>query len=64
MVRINGQEVMAEGKTVSEYLSSAGFDIKRVAVERNGDIIPRAEYDDEVFEEGDTVEIVNFVGGG
>lgn len=35
-----------------------------VAVERNGDIVPRAEHPDAVLADGDVVEIVHFVGGG
>ena len=52
------------GKTVSEYLALTGCNPKLVAVERNGDIIPKAQYDTAVFEDGDTVEVVSFVGGG
>ena len=37
---------------------------KRVAVERNGQIVPKAQYDGIVLEDDDVVEIVSFVGGG
>ncbi len=64
MVRINGAEIDAAGKRVSEYLEEAGFDLRRIAVERNGEIIPKAEYGSAFFEDGDDVEVVSFVGGG
>lgn len=64
MVKINGEEKTAVGKTVAEYLSESGYDIKRVAVELNGDILPKTHYESTVFKDGDSVEIVSFVGGG
>ena len=53
-----------DGKTVSECLAADGYDVKRVAVEKNGQIVPKSKYDETVLEEDDTVEIVSFVGGG
>lgn len=64
MVRINGAEENAAGKTVAEHLSESGFDIKRVAVEFNGKILPKSRYESMVLQDGDSVEIVSFVGGG
>ena len=64
MITINGKDVDAEGKKVSEYLAEAGYDVRRVAVERNGEIVPKTAYDSVLLTEGDTVEIVSFVGGG
>ena len=52
------------GKTVSEYLMTINYDLKRIAVERNGDIVSKSQYDVTVLEDGDSLEIVNFVGGG
>ncbi len=64
MVKINGEEKNAVGKTVSEYLSESGYDLKRVAVELNGDILPKAQYESVLLQDGDCMEIVSFVGGG
>lgn len=65
MVKINGKSIEnIDGKTIAEYLSSSGYDAKRVAVELNGDILPKAQYDSTVLQDGDSVEIVSFVGGG
>lgn len=64
MVKVNGTELDIAKKTVSEYLSTTDYDPKRIAVERNGDIVFKSEYDTTVLEDGDIVEIVSFVGGG
>ena len=64
MVRINGENLDVVGKSVAEYLSFAGYDLMRVAVELNGNIVPKAQYSDTIFKDGDSVEVVSFVGGG
>ena len=64
MVKINGEELNMAGKTIAEYLATTNFDPKRIAVERNGDIVPKAKYGETVLLDGDNVEVVSFVGGG
>ncbi len=64
MVKINGTEFDLAGKTVSEYLTTTNYDPRRIAVERNGDIVFKSQYDVTVMEDGDSLEIVSFVGGG
>jgi len=64
MVKINGCELNIAGKTLAEYLASTNYDPKRIAVERNGEIVPKAKYSETILEDGDNVEIVSFVGGG
>ena len=64
MVKINGEELKVAGKSVSEYLATTNYDPKRIAVERNGDIVPKAQYDKTMLCDGDVVEVVSFVGGG
>ena len=64
MVKINGEKRNMAGKTVAEYLATTSYDPKRIAVERNGAIVPKAQYGQTVLKDGDSVEIVSFVGGG
>ena len=64
MVKINGEELNIAGKTVAEYLRATSYDPKRIAVERNGDIVPKVQYGTTVLKSGDRIEIVSFVGGG
>ena len=64
MVKINGEEFNIAGKTLTEYLATTKYDTKRIAVERNGDIVPKAQYSSTILQDGDSVEVVSFVGGG
>ena len=64
MVKINGEEKNVAGMTVAQYLATTNYDPKRIAVECNGDIVPKAQYDNTVLQDGDSVEVVSFVGGG
>ena len=65
MIRVNGtEEAYSEEMTVMEYVSAKGYRTNRIAVEKNGQIVPRARFADEPLCDADTVEIVQFVGGG
>ena len=64
MVKINGEEQNAAGLTMTALLKQDGYDPQKVAVELNEDILPKAQYESTVLQDGDAVEIVNFVGGG
>lgn len=64
MVKINGTELDIAGKTVAGYLETTDYNRSRIAVERNGEIVPKSKYDSTVLEDGDVVEVVSFVGGG
>ncbi len=62
---INGQtEVVEEGLTVSDLLLRRALAGKRLAVERNGEIVPRARHAQTELADGDRLEIVVAVGGG
>lgn len=64
MVKINGQPAEAAGKTVAQIVEEQGLNVHRVAVELNGDIVKRSDFDKVVVKDDDSMEIVNFVGGG
>ncbi len=64
MVKINGKEIEISDITLAEYLYGTSYDVKRIAVERNGEIVPKSQYDSVVLMDGDCLEIVSFVGGG
>ena len=65
-VTINGEaRVLAEdAASVAALVRSLGFEGKRVAVERNGEIVPKSRYDATPLADGDMLEIVRAVGGG
>ena len=52
MVKINGEWLELTGRTLADYLADAGFDAKRVAVERNGEIVPKRLYRETVLADG------------
>ena len=64
MIKVNGEELDIAGKTITEFILTTEYDSKRIAVERNGDIVPKAQYDETMLCDGDVVEVVSFVGGG
>lgn len=64
MVRINGVDVCADGKSLAAYLEENDFPMARIAVELNGEIVPKAKYEETILADGDKIEIVSFVGGG
>lgn len=64
MVKINGTEKDVSGITLAAYLETTDYNRTRIAVERNGDIVPKSQYETTVLRDGDEVEIVGFVGGG
>jgi sulfur carrier protein len=50
--------------SVAGLIESLGYAGKRVAIERNGEIVPRSKHPEVVLENGDELEIVVAVGGG
>ena len=64
-VTINGEpRQFAEPLRSQQVLDTLGLAGKRVAVERNGEIVPRGEFTARVIADGDRLEIVVAVGGG
>ena len=64
MVKVNGEMLDCAGKNIAEVLAAADCAEKRVAVELNEDIVPRAKYCETIVNDGDTVVIVRYEGGG
>ena len=64
-VKINGEDrEVDDGLTLTALLGSLQIRPGRVVVERNRDIVPRDTYSATLINDGDTLEIVHFVGGG
>lgn len=63
-IRINGEDRTVASSTIEALLSELKLEGKKVAVELNKKIIRRDTYNETVITDGDSVEIVNFVGGG
>ena len=64
-VRVNGRaQSLPAGATVHTLVATLGLEGKRIAVERNGEIVPRSSHASTELAPGDTLEIVGAVGGG
>ena len=62
---VNGEERGFDAvRTVDALVTALGLDGRKVAVERNLEIVPRSTYDSTALNEGDRIEIVHFIGGG
>jgi thiamine biosynthesis protein ThiS len=62
---VNGENIKLENPTsVKDFLVAQGYEPTKVAVERNGDIIPKATFTETLLYDEDTIEVVRFVGGG
>jgi thiamine biosynthesis protein ThiS len=65
---LNGQSrdfpELAQGAHLQDLVASLGLKGDRVAVEHNGNIVPRSDWPGAALAEGDRLEVVHFVGGG
>lgn len=64
-ITVNGKKLeISEGTDVKTLVEQQGFSVVYVAVERNGEIVPKNSYSETVLMPEDVIEIVQFVGGG
>ena len=53
-----------EGTTLQQLVESLGPDPRGIAIELNREIVPKSEHGSVILSDGDTLEVVQFVGGG
>lgn len=64
-MRVNGVEKKLDSPVnIKTLLEQEGFVVDRVAVEKNGEIVPKASYEHEILKDDDSLEVVAFIGGG
>jgi sulfur carrier protein len=64
-VYVNGApRQLAESCKIAALIKELGYTGKRIALEKNGDIVPRSQYAEHTLNDGDKLEIVVAVGGG
>jgi thiamine biosynthesis protein ThiS len=64
-ITVNGaSRRVAPGTTVADLIAELGLGDRKVAVERNRDVVPRARHGEVRLETGDHLELVTYVGGG
>ena len=65
MITVNGKQIqLASEMSVADYLEQNNYQIKRIAVELNEEILPKYSYSETMLKDGDRLEVVTFVGGG
>lgn len=63
-IQLNGEDREVAATTILGLVQELGLDVRKVAVERNLEIVPRSLHADTPVAEGDRIEVVQFVGGG
>lgn len=63
-IQVNGDTREVAARTILELVEALGLDVRKVAVERNLEIVPRSLHATTALAEGDRIELVQFVGGG
>jgi thiamine biosynthesis protein ThiS len=64
-VLLNGESRALDGPlNVAGLLATLGLETRKVAVERNEEIVPRSQYAETWLASGDALEVVHFIGGG
>ncbi len=64
MIKVNGEEMEFREATILDFLEKNGYKPDRVVVEKNLEIIPKSEWGKVLISDGDSVEILMFMGGG
>ena len=63
-IEVNGEPREIEAGTILDLVQTLGLNPKKVAVERNLEIVPRSLHGETALADGDRIEIVQLVGGG
>lgn len=64
-MKVNGEQIeLTEKVTLKDFLTAQGYNLPRIAVERNDEIVPREKFDNIILENSDIIEVVHFMGGG
>ncbi|EAC1312391.1 TPA: sulfur carrier protein ThiS [Campylobacter coli] len=61
---INGEKLEFKELKFVDFIKEKGLKIELIALELNGEIIPKSEFENLILKENDKAEIVSFVGGG
>lgn len=65
MITVNGKQIQLTSEmSVADYLKQNNYQINRIAVEMNEEILPKYNYSETMLKDGDRLEVVTFVGGG
>lgn len=63
-IQLNGEDREVAATTILALVQELGLDVRKVAVERNLEIVPKSLHATTALADGDRIEVVQFVGGG
>ncbi len=63
-IKVNGNEIVFYKKTLQDLVEQYKLQPTKIVIEKNGEVVHRDRFKEEILQEGDTLEIVRFVGGG
>ncbi len=64
-ITLNGEEkILEKAITVAQLIFDLGLDVKKIAVEKDLEIVNSAQFSEVILDEGSRIEIVHFIGGG
>lgn len=64
-MKVNGEQIeLTKETTLEAFLIEQGYNIQRIAVERNDEIVPRENFPELMLNQSDVIEVVHFMGGG
>lgn len=63
-IQVNGELREVRSDTILALVEELGLDVRKVAVERNLEIVPKSQHAVTPVADGDRIEVVQFVGGG
>jgi len=62
---LNGEQINLSGNmNIAALLAEYNLDRKKIAVEKNLEIVPQSSFEEAIINEGDNIEIIHFIGGG
>ena len=62
---LNGEEkTLSRQMTIADLIAEYGLDVKKIAIEKDLEIVSPASFAEVVLDEGSRIEIVHFIGGG
>ena len=65
ILTVNGEDLQIKDNiSLYDFLKQQGYDTLKIAVELNGDIVPKNQYKDIILKNEYAMEVVSFVGGG
>ncbi len=64
-ITVNGEtKNFDELQSITELADKLGLDNRKIAIERNLEVVPKSQYNNTALANGDNIEIIHFIGGG